>query len=334
MTRSLLAPRDAARGGGPNLARALGPASAWDRACVDFAARVSGGAPLDETLDSGATIPALFAGRYRVLRPLGRGAAKEVYLVHDERLDRDVALALLTGGAAEARVRREMQVTGRLGEHPHVVTVHDAGEHDGLTYLVLRAVEGGSLAAQGRRRSRASESASGARWRTGSPTRMGTASSIATSSRTTSGSTGRARGARRLRGRARRRRRGLRDRGSRGGRDAGLPVAGAGPRRPRDPGERPLRPRGNAVRARLWPAAVRGGDRRGADRPAPARAAGAAVGPRAHRRAARRAAAAAARQGPGAAPGVRGERSATSSPRWRAATRRSRTAGSSAAGRR
>ncbi len=108
------------------------------------------GGPLDQTLGSGDSVPTLFAGRYRVLRPLGRGASKEVYLAHDERLDRQVALALLTRGAGAERVRREMQVTGRLGEHPHVVTVHDAGEHDGLTYLVLRAVEGGSLAAQGR----------------------------------------------------------------------------------------------------------------------------------------------------------------------------------------
>ncbi|MEO8689399.1 MAG: AAA family ATPase [Solirubrobacteraceae bacterium] len=106
------------------------------------------GDPLDHTLGSGDSIPSLFAGRYRVLRPLGRGASKEVYLAHDERLDRQVALALLTRGAGAARVRREMQVTGRLGEHPHVVTVHDAGEHDGLTYLVLRPVEGGSLAAR------------------------------------------------------------------------------------------------------------------------------------------------------------------------------------------
>lgn len=106
------------------------------------------GDPLDQTLGSGDSIPSLFAGRYRILRPLGRGASKDVYLAHDERLDRRVALALLTRGAGSARVRREMQVTGRLGEHPHVVTVHDAGEHDGLTYLVLRAVEGGSLTAR------------------------------------------------------------------------------------------------------------------------------------------------------------------------------------------
>ena len=109
---------------------------------------MSGGDPLDRTLESGEPIPALFAGRYRVLRPLGRGASKEVYLAHDERLDRDVALALLTRGTGAARVRREMQVTGRLGEHPHVVTVHDAGEHEGVSYLVLRVVEGGSLAAR------------------------------------------------------------------------------------------------------------------------------------------------------------------------------------------
>ena len=109
---------------------------------------MSGGDPLDQTLGSGDSIPSLFAGRYRILRPLGSGASKEVYLAHDERLDRQVALALLTRGAGAERVRREMQVTGRLGEHPHVVTVHDAGEHEGLTYLVLRAVEGGSLAAR------------------------------------------------------------------------------------------------------------------------------------------------------------------------------------------
>ena len=41
---------------------------------------------------------------------------------------------------------REAQVTGRLGDHPNIITVYDTGEHDGVPYLVLRAMPGGSLA--------------------------------------------------------------------------------------------------------------------------------------------------------------------------------------------
>ena len=92
---------------------------------------------------------AVVAGRYRVRARLGRGATKEVYLAYDERLDREVALAIVVGAssaAARARVAREAQVTGRLGDHPNVITVYDTGEHDGLPYLVLRAMTGGSLA--------------------------------------------------------------------------------------------------------------------------------------------------------------------------------------------
>ncbi len=90
------------------------------------------------------------AGRYSVRARLGRGAWKEVYLAYDARLDREVAVALVVGAsvsaAARARVAREAQVTGRLGDHPHVVTVYDTGEHEGVPYLVLRAMTGGSLA--------------------------------------------------------------------------------------------------------------------------------------------------------------------------------------------
>jgi non-specific serine/threonine protein kinase len=92
----------------------------------------------------------LVAGRYRVRARLGRGGWKEVYLAYDERLDRDVALAMIVGAgsdqAARARVEREARVTGRLGDHPHVVTVYDAADLDGVPYMVLRAMTGGSLA--------------------------------------------------------------------------------------------------------------------------------------------------------------------------------------------
>ena len=99
----------------------------------------------------------LIAGRYRLRGRLGRGASKEVYLAHDERLDRDVALAIVVGAggsdSSRARVAREARVTGRLGDHPNVITVYDTGELEGVPYLVLRAMPGGSLAdALGERR--------------------------------------------------------------------------------------------------------------------------------------------------------------------------------------
>ena len=70
--------------------------------------------------------------------------------------------------AARARVAREAQVTGRLGDHPNVITVYDTGEHDGVPYLVLRAMSGGSLADAAR-----------ARARRASPTRSASAREIA-----------------------------------------------------------------------------------------------------------------------------------------------------------
>ncbi|MEA2127308.1 MAG: eukaryotic-like serine/threonine-protein kinase, partial [Solirubrobacteraceae bacterium] len=94
------------------------------------------------TLPSGLPGPrGLVAGRYEVRSRLGRGATKEVYLAYDRRLDREVALALVIGAggsdataAARARMTREAQVTGRLGDHPNVITVYDAGEHEGIPY--------------------------------------------------------------------------------------------------------------------------------------------------------------------------------------------------------
>ncbi|MCH7625695.1 MAG: AAA family ATPase, partial [Chloroflexi bacterium] len=86
----------------------------------------------DRSLDS---VPSSFAdGRYVVQRFLGEGGKKKVYLAHDELLDRDVAFALIkTEGLDEvsrARISREAQAMGRLGSHPHIVTVFDLGEVD------------------------------------------------------------------------------------------------------------------------------------------------------------------------------------------------------------
>jgi tetratricopeptide (TPR) repeat protein len=111
---------------------------------------------MDDTSNP-ATLPSappgaagVVAGRYHVRGRLGQGASKEVYLAYDERLDREVALALVLGAvngtAARSRLEREARVTGRLGDHPNVITIYDTGEVDGVPYLVLRAMRGGSLA--------------------------------------------------------------------------------------------------------------------------------------------------------------------------------------------
>jgi eukaryotic-like serine/threonine-protein kinase len=94
--------------------------------------------------------PAAFAnGRYQVKRFLGEGGKKKVYLGHDTLLDRDVAFALIkTEGlddASRARITREAQAMGRLGSHPHIVTVFDLGQHDGQPYIVTELMGGGDL---------------------------------------------------------------------------------------------------------------------------------------------------------------------------------------------
>ena len=66
------------------------------------------------------------------MRFLGEGGKKRVYLAHDSRLDRDVAFALVKAegldDSSRERVGREAQAMGRLGTHPHIVTVFDIGE--------------------------------------------------------------------------------------------------------------------------------------------------------------------------------------------------------------
>ncbi len=82
-------------------------------------------------------------------RLLGEGGKKRVYLAHDTRLDRDVAFALIkTDGLDEAgriRVRREAQAMGRLGDHPHIVTIHDIGEENGQPFIVSQYMAGGAV---------------------------------------------------------------------------------------------------------------------------------------------------------------------------------------------
>ncbi|MCH8063556.1 MAG: serine/threonine protein kinase, partial [Chloroflexi bacterium] len=84
---------------------------------------------------SSDSTPSSFAnGRYVVKRFLGEGGKKKVFLAHDELLDRDVAFALIKTESLDEvsriRISREAQAMGRLGSHPHIVTVFDLGEID------------------------------------------------------------------------------------------------------------------------------------------------------------------------------------------------------------
>jgi hypothetical protein len=88
-------------------------------------------------------------GDFEILEELGRGGMGVVYKAQDPRLKRVVALKqLLSAGQASAeqlaRFRSEAEAVARLA-HPHIVQVFQAGEHNGVPFLVLEFVPGGSL---------------------------------------------------------------------------------------------------------------------------------------------------------------------------------------------
>jgi serine/threonine protein kinase len=88
-------------------------------------------------------------GRYELRRELGRGAQAVVWLAHDPRLQRDIALKLLSADA-DAATRAEWLNEARACstlKHPNVVPVFEADEHAGQPYLVFEYVEGGTLSA-------------------------------------------------------------------------------------------------------------------------------------------------------------------------------------------
>jgi serine/threonine-protein kinase len=88
------------------------------------------------------------AERYRISRELGAGGMATVYLAHDLRHDRPVALKVLRPELAAIlggeRFLKEIRLTANL-QHPHILGLHDSGEADGLVYYVMPYVEGESL---------------------------------------------------------------------------------------------------------------------------------------------------------------------------------------------
>jgi eukaryotic-like serine/threonine-protein kinase len=99
-------------------------------------------------VDSRARLSAALAERYTIGRELGRGGMATVYLAHDRKHDRPVALKLLHPELAASlgaeRFLNEIRTTAKL-THPYILPLHDSGEADGLLYYVMPYVEGESL---------------------------------------------------------------------------------------------------------------------------------------------------------------------------------------------
>ena len=98
-------------------------------------------------IDTGRLSAAL-ASRYAIQRELGTGGMAMVYLAHDVRHDRPVALKVLRPELAAVigaqRFLAEIKVTANL-QHPHIVTLIDSGETDGALWYVLPYIRGESL---------------------------------------------------------------------------------------------------------------------------------------------------------------------------------------------
>src|SRR5712691_6523669 len=88
-------------------------------------------------------------GHYRILEQIGAGGMGVVYRAHDERLDRDVALKVLTPGAlvdeaARKRFRKEALALSRLN-HPNIAMVFDFDTQDDMDFLVIEYIPGTTL---------------------------------------------------------------------------------------------------------------------------------------------------------------------------------------------
>jgi len=93
----------------------------------------------------------LLKDRYELIRQLGQGGMGVVYEAHDNLLDRQVAVKLLSensqsrlGSEGRARLLHEAQAAARLN-HPNVVSMYDAGEDKGSFFLVMELIDGESL---------------------------------------------------------------------------------------------------------------------------------------------------------------------------------------------
>jgi eukaryotic-like serine/threonine-protein kinase len=98
--------------------------------------------------DTIAPLRAALAGRYEIEREIGQGAFATVYLAHDSRHERRVALKVLNvdpgSESGELRFIREIRLLARL-QHPHILPLHDSGHVEDLLYFLMPYVSGETL---------------------------------------------------------------------------------------------------------------------------------------------------------------------------------------------
>lgn len=138
---------DNSRRGGIRILRSIMMRPAIDM----FSARETGARPLVAAASRRA--PPGRLGRYEVQHELGRGAMGVVYRARDPVINREVALKTIPLAAefegreleeARSKFFREAETAGRLS-HPNIVTIFDAGEHDGTAYIAMELLRGQHL---------------------------------------------------------------------------------------------------------------------------------------------------------------------------------------------
>ena len=112
--------------------------------------------PLAQSLRGEAAGPSSRLGRYTVLEILGRGSSSVVYMAHDPKFDRDVALKVFRFdpfGSTDAAERfdRDARTAAQL-RHPNIVPLHDTDELEGFRFIDMELIRGETLAARLERR--------------------------------------------------------------------------------------------------------------------------------------------------------------------------------------
>lgn len=95
-----------------------------------------------------AIAPGVRIGPYTILAPIGAGSMGEVFRARDTRLNRTVAMKFLAEDLATASARRRFQQEAQTASslnHPHIVTILEAGEFEERQYLVAEFIDGGTL---------------------------------------------------------------------------------------------------------------------------------------------------------------------------------------------